>query len=44
MKYPLAFYTDRFLDEGVGGRAIGPVILIRPYLFVTEQRLDAAGI
>lgn len=30
MRYPLVFYTDRFVPTGHAGAARGPVILIRP--------------
>ena len=30
MKYPLTFYTDKYVSEGAAGSTKGPVIFIRP--------------
>ena len=37
MKWPLTFFTDKFLPKGTGGRAIGPVILLRPKYKGTDE-------
>jgi hypothetical protein len=37
MKYPLTFYTNRFLPSWAGGRAIGPIIVLRPKYKGTDE-------
>jgi hypothetical protein len=37
MKCPLTFYTNRFLPSWAGGRAIGPIIILRPKYKGTDE-------
>ena len=37
MKWPLTFYTNRFLPSWAGGKAIGPVIILRPKYKGTDE-------